>query len=68
MKLEQSTLPAFVAALMILFGMGHADAESLKWRADLTVDYIEEDVQGISIRGCGTSYIDLVKKKNEQTI
>jgi len=49
MKLKQRMLPAFVAALMILIGMAHADAEPLKWRADLTVDYIEEDVRGISI-------------------
>ncbi|MCD4720934.1 MAG: hypothetical protein K8S13_13915 [Desulfobacula sp.] len=42
-------MTSFVAALMILIGITLATAEQLRWRVDLTVDSIEDGIQGISI-------------------
>ena len=42
-------MTASVVALMILISMAHADAEQLRWRAYLTVDAIEGEVQDIAI-------------------
>lgn len=47
--MRSKLMTAFITVLIILIGIAHAKAESVKWRIDLTVDSIDGEIPGIAI-------------------